>query len=146
MRAARDMHSSRSVAGLPERGAVAVEMALVLPLLILLVFGMVDFSRVFNAEIQISQAAREGARIAALADGSASGYKYADVLKRVRLAAPRPAFSSQQVQVAETDIAWCPDPVTHLASVKVTFVYQGILFSFMEDKPLSQTAVMICGG
>ena len=40
-------------------GASAVEMAIVLPLLVLLVFGIIDFGRMLNAQIEISQAARE---------------------------------------------------------------------------------------
>jgi hypothetical protein len=43
-----------------------VEFALVLPLLLLVVFGIIDFGRALNAQITITQAAREGARLAAL--------------------------------------------------------------------------------
>ena len=50
-----------------ERGAAAVEFALLLPLLLLLVFGIIDFGRAINAQITITQAAREGARAHALA-------------------------------------------------------------------------------
>jgi Flp pilus assembly protein TadG len=49
-----------------ERGAAAVEFALLLPLLLLLVFGIIDFGRAINAQITLTQAAREGARLAAL--------------------------------------------------------------------------------
>jgi Flp pilus assembly protein TadG len=49
-----------------DRGATAVEFALLLPLLLLLVFGIVDFGRAINAQITITQAAREGARALAL--------------------------------------------------------------------------------
>lgn len=52
-----------------EHGAAAVEFALVLPLLLLLIFGMVDFSRAYNAHISLSGAAREGARVLALGTG-----------------------------------------------------------------------------
>jgi Flp pilus assembly protein TadG len=52
----------------PERGAAAVEFALVLPLFLLLVFGIVDFSRAFNVQLTLSDAAAEGAR--ALATGA----------------------------------------------------------------------------
>jgi Flp pilus assembly protein TadG len=41
-----------------DRGAAAVEFALLLPLLLLLVFGIIDFGRALNAEITITQAAR----------------------------------------------------------------------------------------
>lgn len=127
-----------------DRGAAAVEMALVLPILILFVFGIIDFSRVFNAEIQISQAAREGARIAALSSGS-GGYTTGDVIARALLAAPRPAFGSTPPDVLISPDDMCPNSAK-LAKVTVTYNYQGILFSFMGSKKLSQTAVMICGG
>ena len=45
-------------------GQSLVEMALVLPLLLLLVFGIIEFGRVFNAYIIVTNAAREGARFA----------------------------------------------------------------------------------
>jgi uncharacterized membrane protein len=49
----------------PDRGAAAVELALVMPLLLLILFGIIDFGRMFNAQITLTQAAREGARAAA---------------------------------------------------------------------------------
>jgi Flp pilus assembly protein TadG len=50
----------------PDRGAVAVEFALLLPILLLIAFGIIDFGRALNAQITLTQAAREGARLAAL--------------------------------------------------------------------------------
>ena len=49
-----------------ERGAAAIEFALVLPLLVLLVFGIVQFSIVYNRAQGLHAAAREGARLASL--------------------------------------------------------------------------------
>jgi Flp pilus assembly protein TadG len=49
-----------------ERGAAAVEMAIVLPVLILLVFGIIEWSIYFNRLQGLQAAAREGARVAAL--------------------------------------------------------------------------------
>jgi Flp pilus assembly protein TadG len=49
-----------------ERGAAAVEFALLLPVLLLIIFGTIDFGRALNAQITLTQAAREGARLAAL--------------------------------------------------------------------------------
>ncbi len=49
-----------------QRGAAAVEMAIVLPILILLVFGIIQFSIYFNRLQGLQAAAREGARVAAL--------------------------------------------------------------------------------
>lgn len=43
-------------------GAAAVEFALVLPLLLLLVFGIVDFGLAYQAKVELAHAAREGVR------------------------------------------------------------------------------------
>ena len=49
-----------------EKAQELVEFALVLPLLILVLFGAVDLGRAFHAAITIANAAREGARAIAL--------------------------------------------------------------------------------
>jgi Flp pilus assembly protein TadG len=47
-----------------ERGVAAVEFAILLPLLVTLLFGFIQFGIAFNNRIQATNAAREGARIA----------------------------------------------------------------------------------
>ena len=64
-----------------ERGVAAVEFAIVLPLLILLVFGIVEFSVAYNRQQGLHAAAREGARVAALPQTTAG-----DIDTRVRSA------------------------------------------------------------
>jgi len=49
-----------------ERGAGAVEMALVLPILLTVMFGIIEFGRYFWWEHSITAAATEGARMAIL--------------------------------------------------------------------------------
>jgi len=49
-----------------EAGQAIVELALVLPLVVMLIFGALDVGRLFNAQIVITEAAREGARVAAV--------------------------------------------------------------------------------
>lgn len=49
-----------------DRGAAAVEMALVLPMLLLIIFGTIDFGRMLNAQLTLTEAAREGARSVAV--------------------------------------------------------------------------------
>lgn len=51
-----------------DRGAVAVEFALVAPILLALVAGIVEFSHVYNLQISVTQAAREAAREMAIED------------------------------------------------------------------------------
>jgi hypothetical protein len=52
----------------PDRGAAAVEAAFALPILLLIVFGIIDFGRMANAQINVTEAAREGARVASFGD------------------------------------------------------------------------------
>ncbi|MGJ7919181.1 TadE/TadG family type IV pilus assembly protein [Neobacillus sp. LXY-4] len=49
-----------------EKGQSLVEFALVLPVLLLLLFGIVDFGRIFHAYLTIDQAGREAARVASI--------------------------------------------------------------------------------
>jgi len=49
-----------------EKGASAVEFAIILPILIILVFGIVEFGIAYNNYIALTHAAREGARLAAV--------------------------------------------------------------------------------
>jgi Flp pilus assembly protein TadG len=59
-------------------GAELIEMAIVLPLLLLLFMGMVDFAFLFQRYVVLTNAAAEGARVASL-----PGYSTADVTARV---------------------------------------------------------------
>jgi hypothetical protein len=62
-----------------ERGVVLIEFALVLPLLLVLFAGMFDLGLAFQRYQAVTNAAREGARMAVL-----PGYSTADVESRVR--------------------------------------------------------------
>ena len=55
-----------------DRGAAAVEFALVVPVLLIVVFGIIDFGRMLNAQLQVSEASREGARAASTMTGTAA--------------------------------------------------------------------------
>ena len=63
-----------------ERGSQLVEFALIIPLFLMLVFGTIDFGRGFFSWIIITNAAREGARAAAM------GWDDAVVYERVEAA------------------------------------------------------------
>jgi Flp pilus assembly protein TadG len=62
-----------------ERGAQLIEAALVLPLLLLVLLGILDFGLLFQRYEAVTNAAREGARVAIL-----PGYTNADVVNRVQ--------------------------------------------------------------
>ncbi len=60
-----------------ERGAELIEMAIALPLLLLVVMGIVDFGFLFHRYLVLTNAAMEGARVAVL-----PGYSVADAQAR----------------------------------------------------------------
>jgi Flp pilus assembly protein TadG len=62
-----------------EKGQTLVEFALVIPLLLLLVFGIIEFGRVYHAQLVVTSAAREGARKATVDDDST--YKVRDAIQ-----------------------------------------------------------------
>jgi Flp pilus assembly protein TadG len=64
---------SRRLAG--ESGVVAVELAFVLPILVLLLFGIVEFAVTYNRLQALHAAAREGARVASQPYATASDVK-----------------------------------------------------------------------
>ena len=71
--------------GRGEDGAAAVEFALLLPLLVLLLFGFIQFGMAFNTRIQATNAAREGARAAVIGIdnwNNVGGLQFWEVVRR----------------------------------------------------------------
>lgn len=62
-----------------KRGAAIVEFAVVLPLLLILLFGIIEFGWVFMVRQTLTNAAREGVRVAVLQTATET-----DVMNRVR--------------------------------------------------------------
>jgi len=75
-----------------ERGASAVEFALILPILVMLVFGIFQFGIAYNNYIAITHAAREGARLAAVNVDEILGIE--EFENRVRESAPSVTIES----------------------------------------------------
>lgn len=121
-----------------ERGAAAVEFALVLPILIMLIFGIIDFGRMLNARITITEAAREGARAAALVDAGAGA-------DRAALAA-----GDLSGDLDAPVVAGCDADGTENASVTLTYHFHfltplGIFFGdTTSDVDLHATGIMPC--
>jgi Flp pilus assembly protein TadG len=112
-----------------DRGATAVEFALVLPLLLLLVCGIIDFGRALNAQISLTEAAREGARLEAL------GYPSALVDSRTVAAAPD--LSGVNVTVTQA----CAPGAGPAADAQVSVSYT---FTFIT--PIGAVAGLLGGG
>lgn len=120
-----------------ERGAVAVEFALVLPILVALVLGIVEFGRAYNAQISITHAAREAARTMAIQDDPAAARAAAIN------AAPSltPALTDGQITVSPADCT-----VGATASVTIQYNVTFISGWFGPGVDLTGTAAMQCGG
>lgn len=123
-----------------DAGAAALELAIVLPLLVALCFGIIDFARILNAEIQLSQAAREGVRLVAL---SAAGYTSAQVVTRAQTAAPNPGFTGTPVTVSIDRSCSATSAASATGQVTVRVAFTGVL---VPTRTLSQMAIMRCGG
>ena len=57
---------SRKGAFFNDSGAAAVEFALILPLLLILIIGLIDFGRMGFTQVSVTSASREGARYSSL--------------------------------------------------------------------------------
>lgn len=117
-----------------DRGAVAVEFALVLPLLVLLVFGIVEFGRGYNAKIALTSAVREGVRVHALGTG--------DPAQATRDAAP--SLDSADVGVS-TSAAPCDAGSPASVTASYPFTYNVPLLGG-GTITLTATGVMRCAG
>ena len=49
-----------------DKGQALVELAFVLPILLMLVFGVIEFGRIYSAQLELNHVAREGARMGAI--------------------------------------------------------------------------------
>jgi len=58
--------AARARSGTSSRGQSLVEFALALPILLILIFGVIDFSMGLRSYVSLTNAAREGARFAAV--------------------------------------------------------------------------------
>lgn len=117
-----------------DRGAAAVEFGLIVPIMMLIVFATIDFGRLLNDRIALTQAAREGARTAAV------GGSQSDVDDRVKLAAG---------SLGGLTITWdgpCPDgaPATATVTVTVEYRFSYVVLPGMSDTTLTGKGVMQC--
>lgn len=123
----------------PQQGAVAVEMALLLPVLILLLMGIMEFGRAYNAQVTLTNAAREGARVMAITNNSTEAVDAAIA-----------AASTLQPQLVSSDFT--PAPTSCSATEKgesttLTISYSlNTLTGIAGPFTLVGKGTMLCGG
>ena len=132
-------HRRRPGTGLrSERGAAAVEFAIVAPMLVFLLLGIVEFSKVMMVQSSLSAAARDGARAVTL--GSTIGAAQAVA----QSAATSVALATSQVTVSGDCVG-----KTSSTTVTVTVKYtQPVLYDVLSGAGVTLTgkAAMRCGG
>jgi len=126
-----------------ERGQSAVELAMVLPLLMLILLGCLDLGRAFAVRMTLANGTREGARYACMFPGE-DPYVLEEMARRDILAQGLDD-SSLAVQVILPDVRVGGNPV------QVTAVYTLPMFTsyLFGGKPLvirAQSEMVILGG
>jgi Flp pilus assembly pilin Flp len=120
-----------------DHGAAAIEFALVVPLLLMLLLGIVSFGFALNAHVTLTQASREGVRALALKTG--------DGITETKAAAV--GLDPTKVIVTPTP---CPASVLPSSRAQVYATYQVPLtipfYSGPTSIDLKARAVMRCGG
>lgn len=124
-----------------ERGATAVEFALIVPLLIVLVLGIVEFGHAFQVQGTLSAAAREGVRLMALQNDPAA----ARAAVRNAATSLKPGITDAQIAISP---ASCPVLNGGSTSVRLTITYPMPYLTgfFGTGLNLSGTGVMRCNG
>ena len=124
-----------------ERGAVAVEFALVVPLLLVLLFGIISVSRAFQVQGTLSGAAREAARTMAI-QNDVGAAKSAAVFAASTSSLP---LSAGDVTISPTSCTGKPPTQNITVTIKSQFQPAG---SFAGGKSFTITskAVFRCGG
>lgn len=121
-----------------ERGAVAVEFALVAPILVALIIAVVEFSNAYNVQVSVTQASREAARTMALTKDAAKA--------TVAGKAGAPSINSGLLSF-DYSSATCPS-TTPASTALVTVTYNGPSLTgfFGSSLSLKGKGAMQCGG
>ena len=126
-----------------DRGAAAVEFALVVPLLAALVFGIMEFGWIFNQQVSLSNAARESARYYAI--GHEDGVTVDEAVAAGKLAAPTVdwAVSGAAITISPTcsDEGGQVDALATIPMPGLTGFFDAILGSTLTGRGST-----ICGG
>lgn len=123
-----------------ERGATAVEFALVLPILLVLVIGIIEFGRAYHVQTTLSNAARDGARVMALQDSATAARATA------KDSASGLSLTDSMIAVTPTR---CASDMAAPGQVSVTIAYPFALVSGLlplDDFTLTGRGTMRCFG
>ena len=114
-----------------QKGAAAVEFALVVPLLLLLVVGIVDFGRAFSVQIALTQSARAAARSMVVENDQAKAHT---------------AAIAGTVGISSMGISYSQGSCTTNTDMTVTTTYTLNTIGGILPLDLTGKATMRCGG
>lgn len=129
-----------------EEGAELIEFVLVFPILLLILSGLLDFGMMMRSYEVVTNAAREGARVAVL-----DGYDSNDIQNRVTQYANASGLGGAAPVATTTNVSVTTAAGTFTArSVSVTWTYQMAILGSVSslfggtigNVPLTSTAVM----
>jgi Flp pilus assembly protein TadG len=121
-----------------EDGAIAVEFALLLPILVALLIGIMEFSLALNAQITLTNAAREGARTVAVENDQTAAR--ADV--RAAAIVLDPPLTAANISFSPTGT--CVAGATSVTTIR--YNYEFLTGFFGDGLALTGRAAMRCGG
>jgi Flp pilus assembly protein TadG len=137
-----------------ERGASLIEFALVLPLLVLLLFGIIEASWAFAQQNDVRHGAREGARLAAVDYGTANAIA-TEVCDRMDLVYPtkNPTItltplggSGELGDTAQITVSSSPDSLTGVVDGFFGSLTMSSTIEFRLEQPIDGTAQWWGGG
>ena len=124
-----------------ERGAVAVEFAILAPVLVMLLLGIMEFSRAYNAQASLSAAAREGVRIMAISNDAAAAKEMA----KTTATSLHPALADTNITFKNLDTGTTSCAPGNRMTVTISYnlsTMTGIAGPF----PMTGKGAMLCGG
>jgi len=137
----------RATANRGDRGAAAVELALLLPILLVLVFGIIDFGRLLFTQITLTDAAREGVRVLALEGAPGSSYTTDEAESDATARAEDAATGVSGTLEVTPGTCTLGDPVTLTVSTSFDFITPlPDLADLLGITTVTGTGVMRCGG
>ncbi|WP_251046553.1 TadE/TadG family type IV pilus assembly protein [Arthrobacter sp. ISL-85] len=124
------------VKGESERGAAAVEFAILLPLLLMLVLGVIEFGRAYNTQLTLTNAARDGVRVMAIGNNPTAA-----------ATAVQTAAASISTTIPASAVTVSPTVCSTGVQVTVTVNYTlSSITGIAGPFAMTGKGVMLCGG
>ncbi len=111
-----------------------VEFAIILPVLLLLVFGIIEFGRAHNTQLTLTHAAREGVRTYAITQDQAQGEATAEL-------------AATTLDPAQMTVTVTPCVIDQPTTMTIQYPFE-FFIPFIPSTPITLEAegVMKCGG